>query len=198
MSEMSATVGELAKALCKAQGKMKHAIKDANNPFFRSKYADLASVVDAARPALVENGLSVVQYTHGTMLYTMLLHSSGEWIRGCIELKPMRQVKDKGWEVSEDPQSYGSCMTYARRYGMAAITGVATEDDDGNAASGKDSPSADSRPAVTLDPSILASFAEAKTADELKAAWNSIPVGARHGYTTEKDAAKLRIGKAAA
>jgi hypothetical protein len=67
----------------------------------------------------------------------MLLHSSGEWIRGHIELKPMRQVKDTGWVASEDPQSYGSCITYARRYAMAAITGVATEDDDGNAATGR-------------------------------------------------------------
>jgi hypothetical protein len=198
MNEMSATVAELAKALCKAQGKMKHAIKDANNPFFRSKYADLASVVEASRPALVENGLSVVQYTQGNILYTMLLHSSGEWIRGNIELKPMKQVKDKGWEDSHDPQSYGSCITYARRYAMAAITGVATEDDDGNAASGNKNPPADDRPPVNLDPTVLAAFADAKTADELKAAWNSIPVGSRHGYTADKDAAKLRIGKVAA
>ena len=134
--DTSPTLAELAKALCKAQGKMKHAIKDANNPFFHSKYADLASVVEASRPSLTENGLSVVQFTKGNFLHTMLLHESGEWVRGSIELKPMRQVKDTGWAASEDPQSYGSCITYARRYAMAAITGVATEDDDGNAASG--------------------------------------------------------------
>jgi hypothetical protein len=115
---------------------MKHAIKDADNPFFRSKYADLASVVEASRPSLIANGLSVVQCTEGDVLWTMLLHESGEWIKGSIVLKPMRQVKDTGWVESHDPQSYGSCITYARRYAMAAITGVATEDDDGNAASG--------------------------------------------------------------
>lgn len=69
--DMSPTVGELAKALCKAQGKMTHAIREANNPFFRSKYADLASVVEASRPALVANGLSVVQYTQGKTLFTI-------------------------------------------------------------------------------------------------------------------------------
>jgi hypothetical protein len=132
----SESIAKLAVALSKAQGTMKHAVKDADNPFFRSKYADLASVVEASRPSLVENGLSVVQVTEGKVLWTMLLHESGEWIKGSIELKPMRQVKDTGWVASEDPQSYGSCITYARRYAMAAITGVATEDDDGNAASG--------------------------------------------------------------
>ena len=132
----SESIANLAAALCKAQGKMKHAIKDADNPFFRSKYADLASVVEASRPFLVENGLSIVQCTEGDWLWTMLLHESGEWIKGRIELKPMRQEKNVGWVESHDPQSYGSCITYARRYAMAAITGVATEDDDGNAASG--------------------------------------------------------------
>ena len=197
--EMSGTISELAKALCKAQGKMKHAIKDANNPFFRSKYADLASVVEASRPALVENGLSVVQYTQGNVLYTMLLHSSGEWIRGHIDLKPMRQVKDAGWVASEDPQSYGSCITYARRYALAAITGVATEDDDGNAATGRTAGQvAEEKQTVNLDPAILATFEAAQTAEELKAAWNAIPVGNRHAYTPAKDAAKARVGKVAA
>ena len=133
----SESIAKLAEALCKAQATMKHAIKDADNPFFRSKYADLQSVVEATRPSLVENGLSVVQITEGDLLWTMLLHTSGEWIKGQITLKPMKQVKDTGWVESHDPQSYGSCITYARRYAMAAITGCATEDDDGNAASGK-------------------------------------------------------------
>ena len=137
----SESIAKLAVALSKAQGTMKHAIKDADNPFFRSKYADLASVVEASRPSLIANGLSVVQCTAGNVLWTMLLHESGEWIKGSIELKPMRQAKLEGkdkaeWVDSHDPQSYGSCITYARRYAMAAITGVATEDDDGNAASG--------------------------------------------------------------
>jgi hypothetical protein len=198
----SESIKELATALAKAQGKMKHAIKDSNNPFFRSKYADLASVVEASRPALVENGLSIVQYTEGNFLYTMLLHSSGEWIGGHIELKPMRQVKDKGWEDSHDPQSYGSCITYARRYAMAAITGVATEDDDGNAASGNTAAGKQGYTAQeetgNTDSAILATIDAAKTMEELQAAWNKIPVNVRRSYATAKDAAKERIGKAAA
>lgn len=192
--DMSPTVAELAKALCKAQGKMTHAIREANNPFFRSKYADLASVVEASRPALVANGLSVVQYTQGNTLFTMLLHESGEWIRGSIELKPMRQQKDAGWVAAEDPQSYGSCITYARRYAMAAITGVATDDDDGNAASKSAS---DGAPVVDLDPAILYTIESASTVDELSAAWNAIPGSSRKAYSQAKDAAKLRVGKAA-
>jgi hypothetical protein len=194
--ERSESVAELAKALVKAQGKMKHAIKDQNNPFFRSKYADLASVVDASRPALVAHGLAVCQYTIGNTLYTMLLHESGEWIKGSIELKPMRQVKDKGWEPSDDPQSYGSCMTYARRYGMAAITGVATEDDDGNAATGRTSGQAAEEKTVNLDDAIIKSLEGTSTMDELKAAWGVIPVGVRHGYASAKDVAKARIASA--
>jgi hypothetical protein len=136
----SDSLANLAAALCKAQAEMKNAIKDANNPFFHSKYADLASVVEASRPFLVKNGLSVVQCTDGDWLWTMLLHESGEWIKGRIELKPMRQEKGVGWVESKDPQSYGSCITYARRYALAALVGVATEDDDGNAASGNKVP----------------------------------------------------------
>lgn len=194
---MSPTIGALAAALSKAQGKMTHALREANNPFFRSKYADLASVVEACRPALVANGLSVVQYTQGKMLFTMLLHESGEWVRGCIELKPMRQQKDSGWVAAEDPQSYGSCLSYARRYALAAITGVATDDDDGSAASGKKGPE-DAKEPVTIDPAILSALEAAPTPEEWKKAWNSIPAGARHGYTEAKDAAKARFaGKAA-
>jgi hypothetical protein len=172
---------------------MKHAIKDQNNPFFRSKYADLASVVDASRPALVACGLAVCQYTVGNTLYTMLLHESGEWIRGSIDLKPMRQVKDTGWVASDDPQSFGSCLTYARRYGMAAITGVATEDDDGNAATGMTAQESEQKAAPTLDQDLVSAFDATGTMDDLKTLWNKIPVGSRHGYTAHKDAAKQRI-----
>ena len=197
MMEMSGTVAKLAEALSKAQGNMKHAIRDANNPFLRSKYADLAAVVDASRPALAENGLSVVQFTQGNILHTMLLHSSGEWIRGHIELKPMRQVKDSGWVESHDPQSYGSCITYARRYALAAITGVATEDDDGNAATGRTAgQAAEDKAPVNLDPALLAALEKTATMDDLKAAWGAIPVGVRHGYAAAKDAAKARIANA--
>lgn len=126
---MSPTIGKLAEALSKAQGEFEHAKKAVDNAFFKSKYADLASVIDAAREPLAKNGLSVIQTTK-TMdgkvtLVTMLSHSSGEWIRGEYPINPTKQ----------DPQGYGSAFTYARRYCFSAITGIASDDDDGNAAS---------------------------------------------------------------
>lgn len=126
----SESIAKLAEALSKAQGAMKNAIKDSNNPYFKSKYADLASVSDVCRPELAANGLSIIQLPtmrDGKMVLTyMLLHSSGEYITEELEMTP----------VKSDPQGIGSAITYARRYSLAAITGVATEDDDGNAASG--------------------------------------------------------------
>ena len=128
----SENIGQPAAALSKAQGAIKGAIKDSANPFFKSSYADLASVWDAARAPLAANGLAVVQTTElpgdgGAVLVTTLCHESGEWIDGML---PIRPVKD-------DPQGMGSAITYMRRYALAAIVGIAPEDDDGNAASGR-------------------------------------------------------------
>ncbi|MEE8423860.1 MAG: ERF family protein [Thermodesulfobacteriota bacterium] len=127
---MSPTIHKLAKALSFAQGEMEGAKKGSENPFFRKKYADLWEVWTACREQLSKNGLAVVQTTEETdtgdiMMITTLMHESGEWIRGRLRMKPVKQ----------DPQGYGSCITYARRYSLAAIVGVCPEDDDGNAAS---------------------------------------------------------------
>ncbi len=134
--EHSESLSELAGALAKAQAVMKPALKDSENPFFRSKYADLAAVAEACREALATNQLSVVQGTQKgesadvIHLDTMLLHSSGQWVRSTLTMVPTKK----------DPQGVGSCITYARRYALSAICGIATEeDDDGNAASGKQS-----------------------------------------------------------
>lgn len=130
MSEQSEQINELAGALAKAQGKITGALKDSANPFFKSKYADLASVWDACRTALSENGLAVVQLTEsddsGVYVITTLAHSSGQWMRARLRLTP----KDS------TPQGMGSAITYGRRYALAAMVGVAQVDDDGNAASG--------------------------------------------------------------
>lgn len=129
----SESINELASALSKAQGEFDHAKKDVNNAFFKSKYADLASCIDAARVQLSKHGLSVVQVTSmdngSMMLETRLLHSSGQWIGGIYPINP----------VKNDPQGLGSAITYARRYCFCAITGIASDDDDGNAASGNQS-----------------------------------------------------------
>lgn len=129
--ETSDNIAELAAALAKAQGVIEGAKKDADNPFFKSKYADLASVWEACRKPLTDNGLSVVQTSEfigecdKVCIETMLCHSSGQWIRGRLVMKP----------VKGDPQSVGSCITYARRYSLQSMVGIAPEDDDGNAAS---------------------------------------------------------------
>lgn len=127
-TEQSEEVGELALALSKAQGMITGALKDSANPFFKSKYADLASVWDACREGLSKNELAVIQTTSGdcenVTIITTLVHSSGQWIRGSLTIKPAKP----------DAQAVGSVITYGRRYGLAAITGVAQVDDDGNAA----------------------------------------------------------------
>ncbi len=145
----SESIGKLADALAKAQAIMKPALKEAENPFFKSRYADLASVWDAIREPLTKNGLSVVQVTtacaNGSEIHleTKLLHASGEWISGELTMKP----------VKPDPQSIGSCLTYARRYALAAITGVASEeDDDGQAASVPTPQKASQAPPVAIRP----------------------------------------------
>ncbi len=128
--EKSETIGKLAEALAKAQGAIEGAIKDSTNPHFRSKYADLAAVWDACRKPLSDNGLAVVQIPCGenpdvVTIETLLTHASGEWVKSRLTMRP----------VKSDPQSIGSCITYARRYSLMAMVGVAPEDDDGNAAS---------------------------------------------------------------
>jgi len=127
--EQSDQINELAAALCEAQKNPLFAIRDSNNPFFKSKYADLSSVWDSARKPLTDNGLSVVQTTSpgddGRInIVTTLIHKSGQWIRGVL---PVRPVKD-------DPQAVGSAITYGRRYGLQAMVGICPDDDDAEGA----------------------------------------------------------------
>jgi ERF superfamily len=126
---MSSSITALATALAKAQGQLEGAKKDTANPFFKSKYADLSSVVDAIKAAFPPNGLSYVQTIvtteHGVGVETILMHESGEWIGGDAFSIPVNKA---------DAQGFGSALTYARRYSLSAICGVKAEDDDGNAA----------------------------------------------------------------
>lgn len=126
--QRSESIAKLAVALAKAQAAMKGAVKDSQNPFFKSKYADLESVWDACRKPLTDNELSVIQIPAGghdsLSVLTVLMHSSGEWISGELLLNP------KAW----DPQGIGSAITYGRRYALAAFAGVYQTDDDGEAA----------------------------------------------------------------
>ena len=124
----SESINELAKALCEASKSIKPAIKSADNPFYKSKYADLQEVDHACRTALADNGLCISQLMDSTSgqltLITILMHSSGQWLKSYYPI-----TYDK-----TTPQAIGSGVTYARRYSLAAICGVVTEDDDGEAA----------------------------------------------------------------
>lgn len=134
----STDINEVAAALAKAQGQMEGAKKDCANPFFKSKYADLASVWAACRDALSANGLSVLQSPRlvdkGEQwlveVETILMHGSGQFIADTLAV-PLAKL---------DPQSIGSAETYCRRYSLAAFVGVAPEDDDGETAMGRTAP----------------------------------------------------------
>lgn len=129
--QKSESIGNLSKALTAVQKELRPAIKDSNNPFFKSKYADLNSVWDSCRELLAANGLSVIQgnsvgLDNTVIVETILAHESGEWIQSELSL-PL---------AKHDPQGVGSAVTYGRRYGLAAAVGIVADvDDDGNAAS---------------------------------------------------------------
>jgi hypothetical protein len=131
--DRSETIKELAIALAKAQAAIRPALKDSENPHFRSKYADLSSVWEACRAPLTSNGLAVMQMpvdaSDGRVaLTTMILHTSGEWISSTVSTRLQK----------DDAQGVGSALTYLRRYALAAAIGVvADDDDDGNHASSK-------------------------------------------------------------
>lgn len=130
--EMSTNIADLAAALAKAQGEIKNAAKSSDNPYFKSKYADLAEVLNVAREPLAKNGLSIMQANEGVAngymsVTTLLLHSSGQFIKATGTFPVGKQ----------DPQGAGSALTYARRYSLAAMLGIAQEDDDANAACGR-------------------------------------------------------------
>lgn len=131
-ANQSQEIGALAAALAKAQSVMEGAKEDSSNPFFKSKYADLASVWAACKAPLTVNGLSVVQTVENggekAYLVTTLLHSSGQWIKSFMPILMSKQ----------DAQSLGSAITYCRRYALSAIVGVCPADDDGEAAVGRE------------------------------------------------------------
>lgn len=188
----SESIAALAAALAKAQGQFDHAKKDVKNEFFKSKYADLASVIDAAKKPLSDNGLSVCQVCETTesgdiRLETILMHSSGEFISGSYPIRP----------VKSDPQAYGSAITYARRYAFSAITGIAADDDDGNVASGN-------KPAQTANYQKVADkhepledykkmLSETKNLVELADAWAKLPKGDQLKHTALKNEMKAKL-----
>jgi len=124
----SEQINELAAALCKAQGEMGGAVKDSANPFFKSSYADLTSVIKAIKQPFADNGLSYTQFPINFEdrigVETRLMHKSGQWLEMDYTLPT----------VKKDPQAAGAAITYARRYALQSMAGIPVADDDAESA----------------------------------------------------------------
>jgi cytochrome c1 len=194
-TEIRAAHKGLYAALAAAQAEMGRAMKDTNNPHFKSKYADLASVCDACMPALSRHGIAVLQPPYddetGRYVKTIFVHGdSGETAECRVPLIIQKN----------DMQGYGSAATYARRYGLMGMAGIAPEDDDGNAA-------AKAAPVTELkEPRRTNGYAEArdyllaaKTLADLQSAWSNLPADVKANATViaAKDARKAEIQKPA-
>ena len=139
----SENVEALAVALAKFHSECPKIVKDTKNDFYKSKYADLGTILGIVNPVLAKNDLSVIQLPVGeNQLTTMLVHKSGQFIGSTSIMRPAETVVRKGATPAEDvrsvtPQALGSAITYQRRYAVAAILSLCIdEDDDGNAGSG--------------------------------------------------------------
>jgi hypothetical protein len=137
----SEAINEIASALAKAQASMKNAALNKVNPHFKSKYADLAGIRDTVIPDLAKNGIAVVQTIDtrdgNLVMLTRLIHAGGQWIESLCPIP-----------AGSDMQKMGSAITYARRYSLSAICGIAAdEDDDANAAAAPQPAKAASKPA---------------------------------------------------
>lgn len=177
----SESVSELFKALNKFRGKLKQPLKDANNPFFKSKYVPLENVVSVIDEAIANTGLSYTQETVYNesgliVLDTIITHESGEYVvLGGAVVKP----------VKNDPQGVGSAITYARRYSLSTAFGIASDpDDDGNEASGGKSVTPKNvKP--KLEPTLVQKIRDCQSKTALQQLWEKIPEATRNNYTQE-------------
>lgn len=179
--QCSEQINDIAAALAKAQGEVRGATKDALNDHFKRKYADLAAVWDACREPLTANGLSVIQPATNRdgrlCIVTRVIHATGQWI------------EDDGIPLllgKQDMQALGSAITYARRYGLMAMVGIAPEDDDGEGAGAKGESKPVTAPEKTALPrddagqptlenrykTLSRALDAAKTVEQLASIWN--------------------------
>jgi hypothetical protein len=167
LMNQSEQINELATALAKCQGEITPALKDSNNPFFKSKYADLNAVWSVCREPLSRHGLCVIQTIDKAkdgepILITTLAHSSGQWIKSVSPIPVKEEIGGKidpnKKAYKNDPQALGSSITYMRRYNLSSIVGISTdEDDDGEKAmnpNGKESKESKERPKAVALPCI--------------------------------------------
>ena len=181
----------IATALVQAQKAFGPALKSATNPHFKSRYADLAACVDAVMGSLNGAGIALIQRTSedatGVTVETVFIHESGEMLEcGKLHVPAGKQ----------DPQGYGSALTYARRYSLMAACGIAPEDDDGNAGSRRteiktvDSELTDHLVAIdsaASEPELIKAFKEAYAACNGDTAWQNMVI-------RSKDLMKKKLG----
>ncbi len=176
MQLQSEQINEIALALSKCQAEMSFATKDSSNPFFKSKYADLASVWGACRGPMVKNDLSVLQQmtveNDKPYLVTTLAHKSGQWFRSMAPLNP----------VKNDPQGLGSAITYMRRYTLSALIGVIQDDDDGEASMNRSGKVKYDAPKLQISPPQDPPISESQ-AEELQFIFDSCPESFRSTFS---------------
>jgi len=182
---------ELFTAFAKAQAEMEAASKDSNNPFFKSKYADLNSVMGAVKPVFAKHGLAFIQICHdaenAAKVETVIVHESGhQFSAGCVAVPVSKH----------DAQGYGSALTYARRYGLAAATGCGAEDDDGNAAAKAAPKKEQPKPAIDRTTPLAKKLLDCGTASALQAVWEPLDKETKLAYAALKDECKQNIIKA--
>jgi len=189
-------------AFVKAQKEFAPALKSSSNPHFKSKYADLAACVEAVIDSLNNHGIAMIQRTHdderGVTVETVFIHESGECLEGGRLHVPA---------AKQDPQGYGSALTYARRYSLMAACGIAPEDDDGNAASQprkqaagpaqQQSQAQGKQAGPEPDAEILAQFNAAATVPALTQVMNALPAEQKRLYTGHFNARMGELKKAA-
>jgi hypothetical protein len=184
---------KIAAAFVKAQKAFGPALKSSTNPHFKSRYADLSACVEAVVDALNNNGIGLVQRCYdnanGVMVETVFVHESGEVLEcGILQVPASKQ----------DPQGYGSALTYARRYSLMAACGIAPEDDDGNSASRRTEIKSTVDEHKLAD--LLAAMDEVTTIKDLQEAYKEA-YKATNGeqawqakVITKKDAKKAQLG----
>ena len=183
---------KIATALVKAQKAFGPALKSSTNPHFKSRYADLAACVEAVIAGLNDNGIALIQKCYdcanGVMVETMFVHESGEMLEcGILHVPASKQ----------DPQGYGSALSYARRYSLMSACGIAPEDDDGNASRRTEIKSNVNESQVA---DLIAAMDETNTLEELQktykaayAAANGDPAWQKQ-VMAKKDAKKAQLG----
>ena len=183
---------KIAAAFVKAQKAFGPALKSSTNPHFKSRYADLSACVEAVVDALNNNGIGLVQRCYdnatGVMVETVFVHESGEVLEcGILQVPASKQ----------DPQGYGSALTYARRYSLMAACGIAPEDDDGIAASRRTEVKSTVDEHKLAD--LLAAMDESSTLEDLQKAYKTAYAAAnaepawQKQVIARKDAKKAKL-----